>query len=564
MDCILRAVARWAVAGGCVLAIVSHMQSAAAQERYAAQAQTAQAVKSAWADDSDAVPRSEIRLVSHDEPQGPIVPASHPSASRSSTSRTTAPARARVVGDPRNGPPSQSISDDDNEVQPAVYQWHPTPQRVTSRPAATASRAIATKDSDPPGAPRRLVAPATASRPRATQKHIAPVAARTPAAAPARLRPADHERNRSVQPRGGYFSPASDPIAPWQQRPAQRISVAARPTRARRAQYELPPQMGEPMLQPQPEYVEGEVVDGGMLYDGQVEGEVGPDGFPMEYGGASCGHDYHGWHRCTGVCCPYAWLDESSLFVGVQGFKNPTDLGRNGNFGFTEGVNFAGAFWNHFGIGYQVGARFGQSNLSGESASGALDHSRDQVFLTTGLFQRAFQGNGLQWGAVFDWLEDQYFVDNNFAQVRAEASYLINGNEVGFWGAFGTSGNKPVLIDQDTVLFRTTDLFAFFYRRTLVSGGQGRAWVGFTGNGEGLVGADFRVPVSNNIDLLSGFNYVIPNQGVNAGGSVQEGWGLAMNVVWYPTRARCGTHNGPYRALFNVADNSTFMLDKSN
>lgn len=561
MDCILRAVACWAVAGGCVLALFGPTRAVLAQ--------TASVARAAWADDDDTAPRSELRLVSHEERQVSSA------ASRTLGTRVPQSARAAVFEDSVEERPGQSASRDDGEVRSAAYEWHPTPQKVTSHSVPVASQAVAIEERLPTRAPRRMVVQANGAGARNTAKRApshatrTSTAAGTPPAAPARLRPVGNERNISVQPKGDYFSPASEPLAPWQQRPAQRLSVAARPTRARPAQYELPPQSGAPMLQPQPEFTEGEVIEGGaeyggMEYDGQVEGEVGPDGYPMEYGGASCGHDYHGWHRCTGICCPYAWLDESSLFIGVQGFKNPTDLGRNGNFGFTEGINFAGAFWNRFGIGYQVGARFAQSNLSGESASGALDHSRDQVFLTSGLFQRAFQGNGLQWGVVFDWLEDQYFVDNNFSQVRAEASYLIHSHEVGFWGAFGTSANKPVLIDQENVFFRTTDMFAFFYRRTLASGGQGRAWLGFTGDGEGLVGADFRVPVSNNLDLLSGFNYVIPREGINGGGSVQEGWGLSMNIVWYPTRPRRGVHNGPYRALFGVADNSTFILDKSN
>ncbi len=374
---------------------------------------------------------------------------------------------------------------------------------------------------------------------------------------PPKLRRVMDEPRNVLAPRAPYSVPGNDPLAPWQQSPGYRRSASARP-----AQYELPPQSGEPMLEPQPEYIGGPVADEGMMYEG--DGEFGPDGPPMEYGGASCGHDYHGWHRCTGACCPYAWLDESSLILGVQGFKNPTDLGRNGNFGFQEGLNFSGAFWNRFGIGYQVGARWAQSNLSGNQTSGVLDHTRDQTFLTAGLYQRAFQNNGFQWGAVFDWLEDQYFVDNNFNQVRAEASFLFRGNEIGFWGAFGTSANKPVLIDGNTEYFRTTDLYAFFYRRTLPSGGQGRLWGGFTGNKDGLLGADFRVPCSNNFDLVGAANYVIPMQGPNSGGSSQEGWNLMMNLVWYPTRPRCGTHNGPYRNLFNVADNGTFILDRTN
>ena len=59
---------------------------------------------------------------------------------------------------------------------------------------------------------------------------------------------------------------------------------------------------------------------------------------------------------------------------------------------------------------------------------------------------------------------------------------------------------------------------------------------------------------------MGGFNYQIPDQGKDGGGPTQESWGLALNIVWYPTRPSCGTHNGQFRSLFSVADNNWLMI----
>jgi hypothetical protein len=113
-------------------------------------------------------------------------------------------------------------------------------------------------------------------------------------------------------------------------------------------------------------------------------------------------------------------------------------------------------------------------------------------------------------------------------------------------------------------------LNAFFYRYNGCNGGPGRIWAGFTGsmygNGTqaltaGVVGGDYRVPLSNQFDLLGGFNYVIPSQGGTTN-SQAESFGLMISLAFYPARFCSGKHIGPYRPLFDVANNNTFILDR--
>ncbi|MDZ4782841.1 MAG: DUF6666 family protein [Planctomycetia bacterium] len=320
------------------------------------------------------------------------------------------------------------------------------------------------------------------------------------------------------------------------------------------------------------EYVEeGEYYDDGMSSCpdcGQVGNycECGPpnvcdDSWP-------CWHARQQWRnfRLFGggwdIGCPWNWWDELSLSFGPHSFKGPLDQGQNGNFGFQEAVNWGGPLSHCRGIGFQLGAQGVQSNFAGDAVNGGSDDNRNQVFATAAIFARAPNNHGWQIGVAFDWLEDDYYVDVSLNQVRAELGYVtFCGSEVGAWITSSSDSTE----DVDTgILYEATDMYAFYFRQCMPSGGEGRIWGGGTGDGNGLVGADFRVPLTNRWSLNGAVNYVIPQDGTGQDGLNQEAFGMTMNLVWYPFRPRTGPpcNNGPYRPLFNVADNNMFMVDR--
>jgi hypothetical protein len=330
-----------------------------------------------------------------------------------------------------------------------------------------------------------------------------------------------------------------------------------------------------------PGFVDGQVIgpgeDGDVIYEG---GDFDPWGAGMQGSGmlgdcASCGSHVCGpdcddpcpyARPCDGICIPRHRIEETSLFLGPQGFKGPLDFGRNGNFGTHEGVNFAGQFGRWLGlawldIGYQVGATFVQSDFSGNSVFGSQSKERDQQFITSGLYRRAFHGQGFQFGAVYDYLHDNYYFKYNVGQVRAELSYLTCcGHEIGFWGAFHARRGQAFLPGAATPsTLQTIDMYNLFYRYNFRDGSQSRIWAGGTGNKGGVLGADFRVVLANRWDLMGAVNYLIPAQGGGTLGAAHEAWGMGMNLVWYPGRRPRGNHNSPYRALFTPADNSTLI-----
>ncbi len=258
------------------------------------------------------------------------------------------------------------------------------------------------------------------------------------------------------------------------------------------------------------------------------------------------------------------WTRDLEFFGGVHGFKGPLDQGRNGNFGFHEGFNF-GAPLGIFDWGWQIGAEATQSNFSGDDAVDPRSADRNQFFVTGGIFKRA-RDWGFQWGVVYDWLHDDYYVKADMKQIRSDTSFLFPGgvHEIGYFGAYGMGAGNWVLLDRplnNYIYMESTDVFALYYRRYFDGGGDGRIWLGFSGRGDGLLGGEIRVPMGKSWELENRFNYLIPKQGSGTAGELQESWGVTIDLVFYVGHpARCERYH-PYRPMLNVADNTLFMTD---
>ena len=307
----------------------------------------------------------------------------------------------------------------------------------------------------------------------------------------------------------------------------------------------------------------------GPVAPGEMVDDCGCGGTPCDDCGCDdcqCGDLCCGTRFCSGLLYPQALnpvLRRTEFFAGVHGFKGPIDQGTNGNFGFHGGFNFSGPIGGYYRNGYQLGLNIVGSDYSGSTIMGDDSGDRKQLFFTGGLFHRALNG-GMQAGLVYDFLQDSfYFGRAHLGQVRAEVSWGRCGyQEVGFWGAFRTRSDQLTqTIGQTTYNWevKPNNLYAFFYRRNFCEGGEGRIWGGFTGNSEAMFGADARVPLTRSFALETSFNYVIPKDNSGIHGATEESWGLLMNVVWYPGRSAKSVSCDPFRPLFGVGNNNTFM-----
>ncbi len=271
------------------------------------------------------------------------------------------------------------------------------------------------------------------------------------------------------------------------------------------------------------------------------------------------GPDY--W--CFPVCLPR--FKDLSVWSGVQGFRGPRDFAQVGNnqrsdsnFGFHEGVNisgrapFVGLLFPQ--LSYQLGYQAVQSRLHGTATS---TDDRSQQFVTAGLFRRV--NTGIQYGVVWDLMEDDLDTDVTLQQIRGEISLKSpQGREVGFWFTSST--------DDDTslgVVYETVDQYAAFYRWNFGNGYESRLWGGATGDSEGLFGGDFYAPLSNRWSLQTGFNYLITDVADGLTGVSQESWNIGINLVWHLGNTAKRGSRSPYRPMFAVADNGWMFVDRA-
>ena len=345
----------------------------------------------------------------------------------------------------------------------------------------------------------------------------------------------------------------------------------------------MPPMMGEPGMGGMEGYDAGmmaadETMPDGMwmgeyptemhvesFYDDQFACEEGPWLFPCcPCDGRVCawlrqfGKPYYGWR----------WYRDFTASAGITSFQNQSNIGLLGNYGTNEYINWAMPFWNAFGIGWQLGVRGVQSNFQQPTIDGSrLFNSRDQVFVTTGFFTRAFEGRGLQGGAVYDYLSDSYIDNVDVAQIRGELSYVWGYHELGFWGAFNTTDQIGLLSRgrKDRLMASTVNLYTAFYRLHFGDANEARIWGGASDNGQGVVGATIRAPMSRSLALESCFTYLLPDksQTYSLEGSTvtftPSAWNLSANLVWYPAGRARRSLASPYRPLFDVADNGSMI-----
>ncbi len=322
--------------------------------------------------------------------------------------------------------------------------------------------------------------------------------------------------------------------------------------------YDGPPTM-DPTLQPQPMSGGGE-----FLAEPMAQMPCCDDGSCTN---CMSGGPIRHWMRNTACLARNgAYKENFSLFTGKQGFKGPVDQGVNGNFGYHGGGNWGMPLIDAKGFGYQIGVNYIGSDFAGRT--GPLGHRRAQFFVTTGAFRRAVCGEGWQYGAVLDYLRDDFYIQMDLTQVRGEIGYVYHGHEIGFWGAFvgNTSTHWGQIPDNPWTLysFEATNQYNIFYRYEACNGTFVRTWGGLSSHGDGIFGGDATVHLTARTALVTNCNYLLSRNDEGVPNNVKETWNLTISFVWYPGYTRRDSWTNPYRPLFYVADNGWFMTRQAN
>ena len=224
-----------------------------------------------------------------------------------------------------------------------------------------------------------------------------------------------------------------------------------------------------------------------------------------------CSLGPHDDESCHTIRVRVPKCQEVMVLAGVHGFKGPYDQDRDsGNFGFQEGVNI-GAKVPFADWGYQYGFEATQSQLSGDGDTGIAD-SFPQYFVTAGMFRRT--RDGLQGGVVWDLLVDERDSTVAFSQLRGEFGFVDCGcHEVGLMVAVHLRDYLSSEVQNEQTIyttFQSADQYLAYYRMHGERGGEGRVYAGITDDADGIVGADFLVPLTDYWSLQPAFTYLIP------------------------------------------------------
>lgn len=260
-------------------------------------------------------------------------------------------------------------------------------------------------------------------------------------------------------------------------------------------------------------------------------------------------------------------FDGLSVFGGLDGSKQPQDLGVNANMGGRVAFNWGIPVYDEWGLGIQVGLGY---NFSADAVQvlnriGA-NNGRTQLYNTVGVFQRTDWG--FNWSFGHDYLWEKYYDDFALGQWRGRAGYQITPNdEIGAWGTirdFGDSGYAA----GTKVNLQPIQQASAFWQHLWPSGAWTSLWVGGAVEHGRFVlvlpdypaikpafvyGAALQMPLNNYLAIYGEANFITPA----SSGTVDAFLGFS----YYPGGGVCNPLRKRYAPLMGTASNTTFAVD---
>jgi hypothetical protein len=260
-------------------------------------------------------------------------------------------------------------------------------------------------------------------------------------------------------------------------------------------------------------------------------------------------------------------FENLSVFAGLDGSKQPQDLGINANMGLRLSANWGFPVADAVNLGAQIGAAYNAS----DAAVHVLDQiegtsRRTQTYVTAGLFQHPTEK--LHWGMAYDLLFQHYYDDFTLGQWRGQVGYdLARSNEVGVWftkkaqGEDGTMGDTAVHLDPISQVNAYTKITWAMQAQTTVWVGVARGhhnvvWV-FPDNSRSenvlVYGADLQLPLNDRFAVMGAANFLTPT----STGTVDAYLGL----TFYPGRGAMRASRSRYAPVSTVANSPTMPVN---
>ncbi len=266
--------------------------------------------------------------------------------------------------------------------------------------------------------------------------------------------------------------------------------------------------------------------------------------------------------------CHRWYLDNLSFFVGLEGSKEPQDFGVNANFGGRVSVNWGVPIWEQYGLGLQIGTSLNATSNAVQvfqRVDGQV--GRTQNFTTVGFFQRT--PIGLKWGAVYDFLEEDYYQDFHLGQWRLKLGYdLTPCNEIGGQASVASFGDNGFFAGSIPITLRPITQGSLYWRHTWETQVETTFWAGMAeghsrpnlalgdlsrDQNEFLFGADIFVPLNNYVVLFGEANFIMPS----ASGTVDS----YLGFEFYPGGGAQQARKNTFAPLFPVANSTSFSTD---
>ncbi len=279
---------------------------------------------------------------------------------------------------------------------------------------------------------------------------------------------------------------------------------------------------------------------------------------------------------CQPVCrCGYGvgLFDNMSLFLGLEGSKQPQEYGVNAHFGGRFAANMGVPLVEELGLGLQVGTSVNYTDNAvqvferfGEA------QGRFQNFTTVGVFQR--DNSGLVWGGAVDYLHQTYYDSADLFQFRGRVGWQVTEqSEVGFLAALSSDSDRNTVAGVPVTLSPLSQGSVYFNHRwetqaeTMVwlgiaesHGERNLAFEALLGDpkqrsaGERLVfGAEIHVPLNDYVALFGQGNFILPADT----GTVDS----FLGIVVYPSGGAKQSRRSRFGPLLPVANSTTFSVD---
>lgn len=261
-------------------------------------------------------------------------------------------------------------------------------------------------------------------------------------------------------------------------------------------------------------------------------------------------------------------LENLSLFLGLNGSKQPQEFGVNAHFGGQFAANVGIPLSDETGIGLQAGTAINYTDNAVQVFERVDGTSgRFQSFTTVGLFQR---NDGIIWGAAYDFLFQDYYDEFHLGQWRGKiGTELDDRNEVGLRASIANHGDRGVYrAPAINVTLDPITQGSVYWTRTWDNCAATTFWLGLADghaepnlalgdlpatNERFLFGAEIHVPLNDHLALFGQGNFIMPADT----GTVDS----YLGIVFYPDGGSWTARTRRFSPVLPVANITSFAVD---